>query len=235
MRATNPSPLVSRSSAPSVSRAPAGAVPTAHSDAAASSRASRLLLGAGLVGAVLFPVIYLLDGALRPGYDTLTEPISALALGPAAWVQIGNFILYGTLIALSAIGWRAALTPGPAAVWYPATRALSGFALIATGIFHAGPIHNMVSYTSLIATVAGLFILARRLHREPDWRGWATVAVGTAVLEMGFLATFGFLNSHTGGGGVFEKLATITVAAFIIALTARVLARHGRIATPARA
>ncbi|MDQ2786204.1 MAG: DUF998 domain-containing protein [Chloroflexota bacterium] len=235
MQATNRVSLANPSPDPPVSRTPAGTIPTARSDAATISLASRLLLGAGLVGAVLFPVIYLLDGALRPGYNTLAEPISALALGPAAWVQISNFIIYGILIVVSAIGWRAALTPGPAAVWYPASRVLSGFALIATGIFHAGLIHNAVSYTSLIATVVGLFVLARRLHREPGWRGWDLAAVGTAVLEMGFLAAFGRLSSHGGGGGGFEKLATITVAAFIIVFTARVLARHGRLAISALA
>lgn len=185
----------------------------------------RVALVVGLVGAVLFPAVYLLDGALRPGYNTLVDPISALAIGAGASVQITNFILYGVLIIVSAYGWRRALVRGPAAVLYPSTRILSGLALIATGIVHQGPIHNTVSYLSLIATVVGLFILAARLHRSPGWRGWAPAAIVTAVLEMGLLATFGRLTTPSGGGGIFEKLATIIVAAFIVALTARVLKR----------
>lgn len=179
----------------------------------------------GLIGAVLFPAACLLDGALRPGYRTLVDPISALAIGPGGWAQIADFILYGVLMIISAYGWRRVLVRGPVAVLYPSARILSGLALIATGIVHQGPIHNVVSYLSLIATVAGLFILAARLHRSPGWRGWASTAMVTAVLEMGLLAAFGRLTTPSGGGGVFEKLATIIVAAFIVALTARVLKR----------
>jgi hypothetical protein len=46
---------------------------------------------------------------------------------------------------------------------------------------------------------------------------------------MGLLAAFGALTTPTGGGGIFEKLATIAVATFIIALTARTLLHGGRI------
>ncbi len=189
-----------------------------------NSTAHRILLGGGLIGAVVFPLTYLVDGALRPGYNGLTEPISALALGPPAWVQISNFIVYGVLTMLSAVGWRAALVPGRGSAAFPTLKLITGVALVLTGIFHAGPRHDIVSYVSLIATVVGLFVIAFRLHHEPSWRGWAIYAVVTAVLMMGFLAGFGALVAH-GSGGVFEKLATITAACFTILLTARVLAR----------
>ena len=193
-----------------------------------NSGAHRLLLGAGLVGAVLFPVVYLIDGALRPGYDSLAEPISDLALGAGGGIQIANFITYGVLTALSAVGWRASLVPGRAAIAYPVLKLITGLALIANGIFHQGTGHNVASYTSLIATVAGLFVLARRLHHEPGWRGWASYAVISAILMMGFLATFGTLVPHH-EGGVFEKLATATAMFFTVLLTARVLTHQSRI------
>lgn len=207
--------------------------PVAAGQAAWLSPLTRAALAIGLVGAVLFPAVYLLDGLMRSGYRTLVDPISALAIGSGAWVQIANFIMYGVIMIVSAYGWRAVLVRGPAATLYPAARVVSGLALIATGIVHHGPVHNAVSYISLIATVAGLFILAARLHHTPGWRGWASIAVVTAVLEMGFLAVFGRLTTPSGGGGVFEKLATITVAAFIVALTARVLKRRCLILPPA--
>jgi len=193
-----------------------------------NSRLHRLLLAAGLAGAVLFPVVFLLDGAVRPGYDSLTEPISDLATGPGAGVQIANFITYGALAALSSIGWRTSLVPGAASAAYPVLRLITGLALIATGIFHRGVSHDIVAYTSLIATVTGLFVLARRLHREPGWRGWAPYAVATAILMMSLLAVFGSLVRYH-EGGVFEKLATIAGVLFTVLLTARVLTRQSRI------
>lgn len=191
--------------------------------------AARAALIAGLVGAALFPTVYLLDGLLRPGYRTLVDPISALAIGSGGWVQAVNFIVYGVVMVVSAWGWRVALAPGRAAILYPATRILSGLALVATGVVHQGPVHNVVSYLSLIATVIGRFALAARLPGLPGWRGWPAAAVATALVEMGLLAAFGALTTPTGGGGIFEKLATIAVATFIIALTARTLLHGGRI------
>lgn len=190
---------------------------------------ARPALWIGVIGAVLFPAVYLVDGVLRPGYRTLVDPISALAIGPGGGVQVGDFVLYGVLLIISAYGWRKVLVHGPAAVLYPVARIVSGLALIATGIVHAGPVHNAVSSLSLIATVAGLFILAARLHRSSGWRAWASAAIVTAVLEMGLLAAFGRLTTPAGGGGVFEKLATVVVAAFIVAITARVLRRNVRL------
>ncbi|HET9110712.1 MAG TPA: hypothetical protein VFN78_07805, partial [Ktedonobacterales bacterium] len=40
------------------------------------------LVSCGGIGALLFTVVYLLEGATRPGYDALRQPISALSLGP---------------------------------------------------------------------------------------------------------------------------------------------------------
>lgn len=64
-------------------------------------------------------------------------------------------------------------------------------------------------------------MLARRLLREPVWRGWGTAAVLAAVAMADFLATFGVLISHGGPAGVFEKLASLTPTVFGIALTVR--------------
>ncbi len=184
----------------------------------------RILLGAGLLGAVLFPVTYVADGALRPGYNALAQPISDLAIGPGAAIPIANFMAYGALILLSGLGWRSSLDPGRAAWAYPALKLVTGAALIATGFYHQGSIHNAVSYASLIATVAGMLVLALRFRRAPQWRGWAAYAVLSAVTMMALLSVYGSLVAH-GSGGIFEKLATMTGSLFTVLVTVRVLAR----------
>lgn len=215
-----------------------------------NSRTHRLLLAAGLLGSVLFNLAFLLDGLLRSGYDSLRQPISALSLGPGGWVQSSNFIVFGALSCVSALGWRATLTSGSGARSYPALTVVSGLALIAAGIFSQDPalgfphgvqspahpsvhsqIHNVVSVASLLATIAGLLVLAYRFHHEPRWKGWSRAAVLAAALMIGFIAAFG-ATDNGGLGGMFEKLATITALVFMVALIGRLLSRDARIFQP---
>lgn len=55
-----------------------------------------VLLWAGAVGALLFPVVFLIDGWTRPQYRPMYHPVSALALGRRGWIQTTNFVLSGT-------------------------------------------------------------------------------------------------------------------------------------------
>ncbi len=215
-----------------------------------NSTTHRLLLAAGLLGSVLFNLTFLLDGALRPGYDSLRQPISALSLGPGGWVQIVNFIVFGALSCCSAIGWRATLNPGIGARSYPALKVISGVALIAAGIFSQDPalgfphgvlspahptihaqIHNAVTVVSLLATIVGLLVLAHRFRHEPQWKRWSRYALLAAALMIGFIAAFGATNNG-GLGGMFEKLATITALVFMVALIGRLLTGDARLSQP---
>ncbi len=55
----------------------------------------------------------------RPGYDWLSQPVSALSLGPGGTVQVVNFIAFGTLGCITALAWRLTLTGGIGETWYP--------------------------------------------------------------------------------------------------------------------
>ncbi len=174
-----------------------------------NSPAHRWLLAAGLAGSVLFNATYLIDGALRHGYGTLRQPMSALSLGPGGWVQVTNFIVFGVLTCVSALGWRATLMPGPGSVWYPRLRIITGLTLIIAGVFSQDPglgfppgvaapavssthaqVHNLAAVVSLGATIAGMFVLAHRFRRESDWRRWSFYAALSGGLMVVFLAAF---------------------------------------------
>lgn len=103
------------------------------------------LVCCGGVGAVLFTATYLLEGITRQGYDAWQQPISALSLGPGGWVQQVNFVVFGILLILSAVGWYRFLTPGKGAIWFPLLQSLSGLGLIGAGLFlwtHFPAIHQ---------------------------------------------------------------------------------------------
>lgn len=218
---------------------------------APNSRVHWALLITGVAGAVAFNATYLIDGALRHGYDQLSQPVSALSLGPGGAVQVINFIAFGIVGCVTALAWRPTLDGGIGAVWYPRLAVLAGLAMICTGIFTLDPgkgyppgiaapahpsvhaqVHNVASYVSLTVTVAGLLILARRFAREPTWRGWAPAALAAAVLMMVFLAVFGVLIARGGPGGIFEKLASLTPTLFGVAFVGRLIARRDARITP---
>ncbi|QFG70074.1 DUF998 domain-containing protein [Ornithinimicrobium pratense] len=59
--------------------------------------------GIGALGAALFVLVFLIDGATRPGYSPTRHTVSALALGPRGWLQRANFVLCGAAITGSAV------------------------------------------------------------------------------------------------------------------------------------
>ena len=66
------------------------------------SRLGRILLWCGVVGPAFFVVSFLVQGAVRPGYDPLRHPVSSLSLGGgAAWVQPATFLITGLLVSRS--------------------------------------------------------------------------------------------------------------------------------------
>jgi hypothetical protein len=238
MTALEPELGTTRVTAPSARRGPLGWVTP-------DSRLHWGLLALGVAGSLLFNLTYLLDGWLRPGYDWIRQPMSALSLGPGGAVQAANFVIFGAIGVVTAVAWRATLGSGLGATWYPRLRVAAGLAMIGAGLFSQDPgngypvgvaapgqpsahatVHQIVSFVSLTLTVAELLILARRFAREPQWRGWSTLAILAAVMMMGFLATFGTLAGSQGSGGIFEKLASATPTIFGIAVVVRLFARR---------
>jgi len=96
------------------------------------------LLAAGMVGAVVFVVVFLVDGATRPGYRPTYHIVSALALGPRGWVQKANFVVCGLLITVSARGIEFATSSG----WLSGTIGVFGLGLVASGIFPMDPMRG---------------------------------------------------------------------------------------------
>jgi uncharacterized protein DUF998 len=160
-------------------------------------------------------------------------------------MQITNFVVFGLANIATAFGWRATLSPGLGATWYPRLRIAIGLAMITAGVFTQDPalgypvgvaeaaiptthavVHLAASYVSLTATVAELTILSVRFAREPRWRGWSPLFAAGAVAMMGLLLTFGIVLSHGGPGGVFEKAASAVPSVLGLAVFGRLAVRR---------
>lgn len=87
----------------------------------------------GVAGTILFPIIYLIECATRPGYNAWQQAISTLSLGPGGWIQQANFIMCGASIIWLACVWHQILRGVVCARWYPIVRGIEGVALILVG------------------------------------------------------------------------------------------------------
>lgn len=215
-------------------------------DGASVPRWALTLMCLGALGGALFFLIYTAEGVTRPGYDALTQAISALSLGPGGWVQRANFIGFGLLTIAAAAGWWRALAPGPVAIIYPLLKSLLGVGLVMDGIFSQDPspqyppgatiaspptmhgeIHTLFAYLAIISVALSCFALAVRLARTPGWRVWAVGAVLTGAATMVLISIYGSLIDH-GPAGVFERLATGVESVFTLLLVGRLVLQASR-------
>lgn len=212
------------------------------------STAQRWLLACGVIGAALLSVVFTIEGAVRPGYDPWRDSINSLSLGPGGWVQRVNFVVYGLLVATSAVGWRAALVPGAGATWAPLLRLIAGLGYVVCGIcsqdpapgyppgaaVHATPtlhgeIHIYATIVALAAPTAICLVLARRFAREPRWRGWATYSIVTILLVCAFMTSYGVALAHHGLAGLLEHLAGSSESLWELIFVARLLLGNGHV------
>src|SRR5260370_26868348 len=66
----------------------------------------------GIIGPVLFVIVYFTFGDIAPDYDMLRQPIGGLELIDYGWIQSLNFIVFGLSIAAFGIGLRIELRSG---------------------------------------------------------------------------------------------------------------------------
>ncbi|ACQ78464.1 conserved hypothetical protein [Beutenbergia cavernae DSM 12333] len=99
------------------------------------------LLTCGAVGAVLFVVVFTVDGATRPGYRPAEHAVSALALGPRGWIQRWNFVTSGAATAAGGVGVALALDGFPGRATGVVIAAF-GVALAASGVWSMDPMRD---------------------------------------------------------------------------------------------
>ncbi|KUP96797.1 DUF998 domain-containing protein [Thermobifida cellulosilytica] len=199
--------------------------------------ATRGLLRCGLVAGPLFVVVFTVAGALRADYDPLRHPVSSLALTPAGWTQVANFLVTGVLLTAFAFGARRAL--GERAGLLPWLLGLCGIGLVGAGLFPTDPVSgyppgspDALVYTPLGAAHDGasmLFFLglplaalvwALRCARGGRW----AAAVGSGLAAAAFvvfflLAGLGFAQQPglVEVGGLYQRLSVCTGLAWTTA------------------
>ena len=202
---------------------------TSESQVQPVPRGLLLKLTYGVAGTLLFPITYLVAGAVRPGYDPWQQAISTLSLGPGGWLQRANFVMCGVSVVWLAFVFQKILREGSCAAWYPRVRAIEGVGLVMIGFFSTDPapgyppgtlrtvttvqgaIH--LAFTILVVNMMalGLLIISRRFWKDPNFSGWTAFSIISGLLTFAFATAFGVSNAtHSGYPGLFERLATNT-------------------------
>lgn len=192
------------------------------------NQAARWLALAGVVGPILFVVVFTLAGFLRPGYSPVRQAVSDLGIGRNAWLQNTNFFVFGVLLLAFAIGFFLGMRQVIRRGWLVTCLILlilSSVGIINSGIFTEVPatvtLHWMLGFQlAVLPLVAACAIAGWQLRRVSGWRGYGwyslITAGGIVALTLLSFAFFSPASPVSGAhiGGVIERILALVVFAW---------------------
>ena len=207
----------------------------------------RALLAMGVVGPPLFVAIAFVEGVTRRAYDPVRLPISLLALGDLGWMQVANFLVFGSLTFGFAVGLRRATVGQPdCSRWGPPLIAAFALGIIAAGLFRADPgggyppgvsagsgtgtLHDLATLTIFVAlTAAGAtFALAFRRAGRTTWARYS--AISAVLVAVGFGLTIAAYHGEGELGRVGGVVQRLTILVGWTWLTMLAIDQGGRFA-----
>jgi hypothetical protein len=194
---------------------------------------TRALLTSGQSACILFVLIFLFLGSRRDDYSSLKYPVSSLALGEEGWMQRINFLLSGSLILVSAYGFKKITRIIKAGKYIPVYIAAAGTGLACAGIFTTDPVygyppaepyhntqftitghlHDMVSFFFFIGLVISCF-QAGKIFKDHGQKMKYRLLKSASVLMVLSLLITGFAFKITGIAvheiaGLFQRLTIL--------------------------
>jgi hypothetical membrane protein len=208
---------------------------------------TRLLLWCGAVAGPLFIAMFLLEGATAAHYNPLRHPVSSLALAPAGWLQVANFLIAGTLYLAFAAGlWRTPRTAVGTRVGVILIAA-AGLGLLGSGVFITDPVsgyppgtpdapgdytttgalHDLCAIPVFLGIPAAQIAFGSRFFRRRNY-GWALYSIGSAVAMLVALVctnmAFNQVAALVNVGGLLQRITISIGFAWLTALATRTLA-----------
>jgi hypothetical protein len=192
------------------------------------------LLTGGVIGPILFVVVFLVVGWTRPGYDPMSMYLSYLSRGDGGWVAIATTVVSSLLTAGGAVGLRWAMRTGPGSRWGPILIGITGLGLAVAGILLVEPargyppgtplgdpkhpsligaLHDWAAGVAMFSLVAAMLIMANRLAREWGGGRWATYSRLTALATVIFLVASFFPIAVL---GMMERIALVVAAGWVV-------------------
>ncbi|HTD40352.1 MAG TPA: DUF998 domain-containing protein [Mucilaginibacter sp.] len=165
------------------------------------------LLSCGILGPLIFLIVYFTFGSVSPDFDMMRQPIGRLELMDYGWIQSANFIVYGLFTCAFAVGLRNELQSGPGVILLPLLQVFAASGMIMLGIFIHEPVHTYVSIFLTVSLVAGFWLFARRFAGNPQWKRWV-VSTNLCAFSMIMLSVLYWYAHHVDSpiAGIFEHL-----------------------------
>jgi hypothetical protein len=193
---------------------------------------------AGIIGAVLFPLTFTLNGWLRQGYNPLHMYVRELSIGPQGWIQIVNFLILGICLALFAVGVSKVFTDGKASRSGPIILMIIAVCYFLSGPFVTDSSSMFDNQQSLHGTLHGIFgalvfslsaiccfVFWRRFRIDTNWKHLqrCTFLAGIIMVIAVVLMKIAQLQSSALNewAGLIQRCALITFYVWIFTFSLR--------------
>jgi Protein of unknown function (DUF998) len=197
--------------------------PSASTAREKAPKAQQLLLCAGIIAPILFAIVFMIDGFLKPGYSAYSEAISYLEVGSNGWIQRANFLLIGLLLIAFLVGYISRMLPilGPGWLFAASTfLLLSDLGWIMACFFipntYLAPqftwpwvLHQLAASTVFIPFALACIVLGAKFVGTRGWRAYGVYSLifglVSLIYPIGIVAylfnptAFGNVNSPNDG------------------------------------
>jgi hypothetical membrane protein len=187
----------------------------------------------GLLGSILFNVIYFSFGIMAVQYNMMSQPIGDLELIRYGWVQSANFIMFGLAAGALAIAFRKELQSGFGVTLIPLVYWLTAVGAILMGVFINEPAHTYISVLTFVTLPISFLLFSGRFSGDPRWRGWATYTNMATLLMLLFFIIFWFARiNQRPYAGIYERLIIVVRLVWIVVFVLKLFG--GRRLAPVR-
>lgn len=184
---------------------------------------------AGVIGSILFVLVFTILGLLRPGYSPINQVVSDLGIGQDAWILNTNLVVFGLLSMLFAIGFYQAMRKSIGGKRLRVSTfllLLAGAGAVNDGFFTefnpTDPIaalhdalHNIGFLVAFGSLIVALFIIGLQLRKDHAWRGYAWYTILTSLVTL-LLIILPFTFPYYGAelGGLNERMLLVEALAW---------------------
>jgi len=210
---------------------------------------TKALLICGAVACPLFIITILIEGAIRPDYNSFLYPLSSLSIGGTGWTQILNFIFTGVLLVAFSFGLKTVCYSIKENFHGPLLIRLVGIGLIGAGMFVTDPIFGYPTYKPLelrqltfhghlhdgfsmlvfICLPWACFVF-RKYFIAKGRKEWADYSVftGYAMIATFIITSIGFkqLSGFVNYAGLFQRLCISTGWTWMSLLSVHFFTNH---------
>jgi hypothetical protein len=193
---------------------------------------------AGIVGPLIFVLVFMVNGALHPTYSAMSQAVSYLAVQSNGWIQDLNFLVLGLLLLLFAIGFHQRMHTVMSRKQLTVCTIL--LVLVGAGFtnecfFTAGAagepqnafhiiMHNIGFIDIFFSLPILFFICGAQFRKTPIWRGYGWYSIIAGLVTVALLAFFVYVGIQTSPFlGLVQRILIIEALAWYVVMSWRFL------------